>query len=61
MEKERMSDTKLSELRLQEASYFSIRIGVEKNAANVGGINLFGEHFGDYPQPLVVRIGYHIA
>ncbi len=61
LEKERMSDTKLSELRLQEASYFSIRIGVEKNAANVGGINLFGEHFGDYPQPLVVRIGYHIA
>ena len=61
LEKERISSTKLSALRLLESSYFSICLGVEKDAENVGGVNLFGERFGDYAQPLVVRIGYHIV
>jgi predicted transcriptional regulator len=38
-----------------------VRIGVRPDAANVGGINLFGRRFGQYPQDLVLRLEYTTA
>ena len=35
-----------------------VRIGVRPDAANVGGVNLFGRRFGHYPQDLVLRLEY---
>lgn len=45
----------ISSLRLSELDYISLKIGVEKDARYVGGLNLFGEKFGDHPQPIVMR------
>lgn len=47
----RISDVTLDDLRLDAWPYIAVRISVPEDALNVGGINLFGEHFGDYPQP----------
>ena len=35
-----------------------VRIGVRPDAENVGGLNLFGREFGNYPQDLGLRLEY---
>lgn len=46
----------LSKLDLTSSPYISLRIGVKKDAANKGGLNLFGSSFGDYPQNILFRV-----
>lgn len=48
----------LSFYSLRENPYIAIRIGIKNNAEHIGGINIFGESFGDYPQNLVLKIEY---
>ena len=57
---ERIGDTNLNALKLKDNPYISVRIGVAEDAQNMGGINLFGEKFGDFPQGIVMRIGYRV-
>lgn len=52
--------TTLRDLGIERQSYIAVRIEVAADAENVGGINLFGESFGDYAQPIVLRVGYHM-
>lgn len=60
LENQRISNITIADLGLDGADYISVRIEVPENAENVGGLNLFGEKFGDYAQPLVLRMGYHL-
>ena len=60
LDKAPLSGVTLEQLHLQEHPYISIRIGVPADAQNVGGLNLFGEDFGDFAQGLILRVGYHI-
>jgi predicted transcriptional regulator len=55
----KISAITLDELRVLADPYISLRIGVKDNARHVGGINIFGSHFGNYPQDLVLRCQYH--
>ena len=55
-----ISDVNLDDLGLYEQDHISVRIGVPADAQNVGGINLFGECFGDFEQSIVMRIGYRM-
>ncbi len=55
----RVSEVALKDVGLQEGEFFTIRIGVSPDAQHVGGMNLFGAGFGDYPQHIVVRYAYH--
>lgn len=43
---------------LAEGPYVSVRIGIKEDAEHVGGVNIFGNCFGDYPQNLVMRLKY---
>ena len=43
---------------LNEHPYISLRIEIKSTAGHIGGINLFGEKFGDYPQGIVMQIIY---
>jgi predicted transcriptional regulator len=52
----KISNIVVDNLKLKETNYISIKIGVKKDAKYVGGINLFGKHFGDYAQDIVVSI-----
>lgn len=52
----RLSDVTLDRLRLDDSEYISVRIEVSPDADNVGGINIFGARFGNYPQDIVMRI-----
>ena len=47
----------LRDLGLQQDQFIAVRIGISPDAVHVGGLNLFGEKFGDYAQGLTMRIG----
>ena len=58
VESEQVSDVTIADLGIQKQNFIALRIEVPKDAQNVGGLNLFGERFGDYPQGIVLRLGY---
>ncbi len=60
LDKNPLSGVTLKQLHLRETPYISVRIGVPGDAQNIGGLNLFGEGFGDFAQGLILRVGYHI-
>lgn len=51
-------DMPVSGYRLVEGPYISVRIGIKEDAVHVGGVNVFGCGFGDYPQDIVMKIRY---
>ena len=51
-------DLTLDQLHLNDLPYISLKISVEDTPQNGGGINLFGELYGDYPQGIVMSITY---
>jgi predicted transcriptional regulator len=53
-----LSKVTINDLKLSTLPFISVRIGVKADAVHVGGLNLFGSHFGNYPQDLILRIGY---
>lgn len=54
----RLSEVKLADLNLKGEQYIRVRIGIDQNARHIGGINLFGEAFGDYPQAIRLIFRY---
>ncbi|GAC1394289.1 MAG: ArsR family transcriptional regulator [Ktedonobacteraceae bacterium] len=53
-----MSTVRIHDLHLEEKPFIEVRIGVKPDALNVGGLNLFGEKFGNYPQPIVLKVDF---
>lgn len=56
----RVGDVRIDQLALNDGEYIAVRIEVPSDAENVGGINLFGDQFGDYAQHILLRLGYHM-
>ncbi len=54
----RISGVALADLKLSQAPFISLRIGVKPDAENVGGLNLFGRYFGNYPQDIRMRMRF---
>jgi predicted transcriptional regulator len=50
-----VSKVTLEQLSLKPDEPISVRIGNKENASNLGGMNLFGSKFGNYPQDIVLR------
>jgi len=53
-----VSPVTITQLKLKEKDYITVRIGIAEDAKNVGGVTIFGEKFGDYQQNIVMRIDY---
>jgi predicted transcriptional regulator len=51
---------RLSDLRITYQSPIVVRIGNKPDAAHIGGVNLFGRYFGNYPQDLNLRIRHRL-
>ena len=56
-----LSTVDVTALGLRRGDPITVRIGVRADAQNVGGLNLFGREFGNYPQDLGLRIEYDLA
>lgn len=54
----KVCDTVLESYHLGEAEYISIKIGIKEDSIHQGGLNLFGDSFGDYPQNIMLKIIY---
>jgi len=54
----RVSDVTLADLAIQGRRTIDVRIGVEDDATHVGGLNLFGRRFGNYPEDVTLSVGY---
>ncbi len=52
------SDVTLSDLSISHNAPLAFRIGVPKDAQNVGGLTLYGRGFGNYDQGIKVRMHY---
>lgn len=48
----------IADLHLEHAPYISLKIQIKDDAKHIGGINLFGEKYGDYPQGIVMSLIY---
>ena len=55
---EKVSSVPVSGYDLVEGPYISVRIGIKEDAAHIGGVNIFGSSFGDFPQDILMRIEY---
>ncbi len=53
-----VSSHSLNSLGMRAGYSFDFKIGVRESAKNMGGINLFGHSFGNYPQDIFIRISY---
>ena len=53
-----VSKTKIEDLNIHDSSSIKVRLGVEENAKNRGGINIFGSAFGNYPQDIRLSLEY---
>jgi predicted transcriptional regulator len=56
LDDERTHTRGLSEFALTEKDFISVKIGIKPEATSKGGINLFGESFGDFSQNIVMKI-----
>lgn len=57
IDSETLSSVNLSDIDLTQP-LFTLRLAVEEASANVGGLTLFGEHFGNHPQNIILKIFY---
>lgn len=48
----------LKDIDINKNPYISLKIAIKENAKHVGGINIFGEKYGDYPQGIVMNLTY---
>jgi predicted transcriptional regulator len=53
-----LSRVTIQQLGIPEQRVITVRLGVKPDALHVGGINLFGQSFGNYPQDLLLRLEY---
>lgn len=55
---ERVSDITIEDLKVMDWPYVTVRIGNKPDARYVGGFNIFGKHFGDYNQDIILTLEY---
>lgn len=52
----RLSEVSLRDLHIDSDDFVSVRVGVSPDSTNVGGVNIFGRGFGNYPQDIALSI-----
>lgn len=48
----------LEDLNLLGHSFISFKLAIKDDAKHIGGVNIFGKKFGDYPQGIIMNITY---
>lgn len=54
----KISDVTISSFQLDHRSPIKFRFSIPDTAKNIGGLTIFGKHFGNYNQDIKVRIHY---
>jgi predicted transcriptional regulator len=53
-----LSSVTVDDLGIRPGEPIRLRIGVRPDAPHVGGLNLFGRGFGNYPQDIELRLEF---
>lgn len=53
-----VSTQNLEKLKIADGDYFVFRIGIKDDAKHQGGLNIFGEKFGDFAQGLMYLVDF---
>ena len=53
-----VSNLTINDFDISNKDFISLKIGVKESSKYVGGINLFGDHFGDHKQGIIFQIAY---
>ncbi|MCL2865558.1 MAG: helix-turn-helix domain-containing protein [Lachnospiraceae bacterium] len=53
---EKLSDVNISDLQLSKSPFITVRIGINKDAKNKGGITLFGEDYGNHARNIILTL-----
>lgn len=48
----------IHDYQLEKEEYITIRFGIKEDSTHIGGMNLFGNGFGDYAQDIIMRLSY---
>lgn len=51
----RVSELTVAQLQIKSGGFISVRIGIKSDAVRIGGLNIFGRGFGNYPQDIILR------
>ena len=54
----KISAVRIRDLCLPAQPFISVRVGIDDDAENKGGLNIFGRHFGNHLQDIVMQIDY---
>lgn len=54
----KVSNISLKDLEIGKRDYLSFKIEVKETATNVGGVNIFGEKFGNHAQNIMLVVEY---
>ncbi|WP_340022320.1 ArsR family transcriptional regulator [Paenibacillus sp. FSL K6-1096] len=55
---QKISSVTLPQLKIEDSPFIKLRIGIDGNSNNKGGLTIFGEHFGNYPQNILLKLFY---
>lgn len=55
---ERAGDVTVADLHIRKDAPIVLRIGNKEDAHYIGGFNIFGEKYGDYPQNIIMNLEY---
>lgn len=55
---QKISSVSLAHLKIEDSPFIKLKIGIDGNSKNKGGLTIFGEHFGNYPQNILLKIFY---
>ncbi|MEM7033812.1 MAG: helix-turn-helix domain-containing protein [Chloroflexota bacterium] len=58
IDRQQLSDVTIADLALEKSPFIQVRFGVKPDAANMGGMNIFGKTFGNYAQEITVQLNY---
>jgi predicted transcriptional regulator len=58
IDKQLVNHNTILDYLLADNPYISVRIGIKDDAKHIGGVNIFGDSFGDYPQNIVLKLEY---
>ena len=53
-----ISDVNIHQLNLSDQDTIKLRLSVNEDSANVGGLTIYGKNFGNYNQDIHVKINY---
>jgi predicted transcriptional regulator len=61
LDDDQISSVTLDQLHIQDTYFASVKIGIKEDAKHIGGVSIFGERFGDFPQNIVMRLDYRMT